>query len=140
MRVRYDFFVTGYVVMPEHVHLLLSEPKLGSLAKALQAVKLSVAVQRSERPFWTGGPFKPDFGLSGAHQEDTLCRNAQWAGGPGWNWVPHVSGLQRGFKKVKRPRSLARYQVETESPWIAVARDQALYSHISEAGCRAPSC
>jgi len=44
MRVRYDFFVSGYVVMPEHVHLLLGEPKKGALAKALQALKLSAAV------------------------------------------------------------------------------------------------
>jgi putative transposase len=52
MRIRYDFFLTGYVVMPEHVHLLISEPKNASLATALQALKLSVAVQRTERPFW----------------------------------------------------------------------------------------
>ena len=52
MRVRYDFFVTGYVVMPEHVHLLVSEPKRAVLAKALQALKLSVSVQSPERPFW----------------------------------------------------------------------------------------
>ena len=38
MRVRYDFFVAGYVVMPEHVHLLVSEPKKCLLAKALQAL------------------------------------------------------------------------------------------------------
>lgn len=52
MRLRYDFFVAGYVVMPEHVHLLVSEPARVLLAKALQALKLSVAVQRRERPFW----------------------------------------------------------------------------------------
>jgi hypothetical protein len=33
MRLRYGFHVIGYVVMPEHVHLLLSEPKLAVLAK-----------------------------------------------------------------------------------------------------------
>jgi putative transposase len=49
MRVRYAFVVAGYVVMPEHVHLLLSEPKETMLARALM---LSVAVQRRERPFW----------------------------------------------------------------------------------------
>ena len=38
--------------MPEHVHLLISEPKGALLAKALQALRLSVAVQRDERPFW----------------------------------------------------------------------------------------
>jgi putative transposase len=38
--------------MPEHVHLLVSEPQKTSLSKAIQALKLSVAVQRNERPFW----------------------------------------------------------------------------------------
>ena len=52
MRKRYGFFVTGYVVMPEHVHLLISAPARGLLSTALQALKLSVAVQRPERPFW----------------------------------------------------------------------------------------
>lgn len=52
MRVRYNFMVAGYVAMPEHVHLLVSEPRGVLLSTALQALKLSVAVQRAERPFW----------------------------------------------------------------------------------------
>jgi putative transposase len=52
IRLRYSFHVIGYVVMPEHVHLLVSEPQFTVLAKAIQALKLSVAVQRHERPFW----------------------------------------------------------------------------------------
>ena len=52
MRRRYDFFLTAYAVMPEHVHLLLSEPQAGTLSQTLQALKLSVAVQRAEKPFW----------------------------------------------------------------------------------------
>ena len=52
MRRRYDFVVCGYVVMPEHVHLLVSEPKKAILSKAIQALKLSVSVQSKERPFW----------------------------------------------------------------------------------------
>src|SRR6185369_1426899 len=52
VRLRYGFFVIGYVVMPEHVHLLVSEPRNGTLARTLQALKLSVAVQSRERPFW----------------------------------------------------------------------------------------
>jgi len=52
MRVRYQFAVLGYVVMPEHVHLLVSEPKRGVLATAVQAIKLSVTLKRKERPFW----------------------------------------------------------------------------------------
>lgn len=38
--------------MPEQVHLLASEPRVGLLARAVQALKLSVSVRRSERPFW----------------------------------------------------------------------------------------
>jgi REP element-mobilizing transposase RayT len=30
VRQRYQFAIVGYVVMPEHVHLLLSEPKKGN--------------------------------------------------------------------------------------------------------------
>src|SRR5690242_18635673 len=43
MRLRYRFAVVGYVVMPEHVHLLISEPGIGDPSKILQAVKLSVS-------------------------------------------------------------------------------------------------
>ena len=42
-RLGYGFYVGGYVVMPEHVHLLVSEPQRGTLARALQALKQSVA-------------------------------------------------------------------------------------------------
>jgi putative transposase len=52
MRCRYDFVVCGYVVMPEHVHLLVSEPKKALLSKAIQAMKLSVSVQSKQHPFW----------------------------------------------------------------------------------------
>lgn len=52
IRLRYDFVVLGYVVMPEHVHLLVNEPKAGTLDRAMQALKLSVARRRKEKPFW----------------------------------------------------------------------------------------
>ncbi len=42
-RVKYGFYVFGYVVMPEHVHLLVSEPERGTLATAIKALKQSVA-------------------------------------------------------------------------------------------------
>src|SRR5271165_6263848 len=42
-RVRYGFYVAGYVVIPEHVHLLMSEPERGTLASAVQAIKQSVS-------------------------------------------------------------------------------------------------
>ena len=52
MRIRYAFVVAGYVVMPDHIHLLVSEPKKALLCKAIQALKLSVSVQSRWRPFW----------------------------------------------------------------------------------------
>ena len=54
-RVHYGLCVTGYVVMPEHVHLLLSEPWAQSLSTALQALKQSVSrtlALRHAEPFW----------------------------------------------------------------------------------------
>ncbi|WP_312024239.1 transposase [Edaphobacter aggregans] len=38
--------------MPEHVHLLVSEPPVAPLSKALQALKISVSRRLTERPFW----------------------------------------------------------------------------------------
>ena len=42
-RQRFGMRVYGYVVMPEHVHLLLSEPERGTLADVMHFVKLSSA-------------------------------------------------------------------------------------------------
>ena len=52
VRARYEFAVVGYVVMPEHVHLLVSEPEKGLLSVGLQALKVSVTRQSVPRPFW----------------------------------------------------------------------------------------
>jgi putative transposase len=38
--------------MPEHVHLLLSEPGKGLLSVGIKALKISVSKQAKERPFW----------------------------------------------------------------------------------------
>jgi len=43
MRRKYGFSVDSYVVMPEHVHLLVSEPKEVTLSVVMQALKISVA-------------------------------------------------------------------------------------------------
>jgi putative transposase len=53
-RRQYGFYMTGYVLMPEHVHLLISETERSTLARALQALKQSVArklIGRREH-FW----------------------------------------------------------------------------------------
>ena len=43
------FQLLGYVVMPEHVHLLLSEPKQGTPSTVLQKLKLRVARKLRKR-------------------------------------------------------------------------------------------
>lgn len=43
VRNRHQFSLVGYVVMPEHVHLLIGEPKKGNPSKTVQALKQSVS-------------------------------------------------------------------------------------------------
>jgi len=119
MRVRYDFVVAGYVLMPEHVHLLLSEPKKAALSKALQALKLSVSVQSKQRPFWQAryydfNVFTPDkrveklrFMHRNPVKRGLVSDPADWA----WSSFRHyATGQQR--------------TVEVESDWTAAKRDR----------------
>jgi putative transposase len=39
VRCWYGCYVTGYVVMPEHVHLLISEPERNTLSVVIQMLK-----------------------------------------------------------------------------------------------------
>jgi putative transposase len=58
VRQKYCFKVAGYVVMPEHIHLLLGEPSHGTLSTVLQVVKQRVArslptsLRACEGHFW----------------------------------------------------------------------------------------
>jgi putative transposase len=60
VRIRFAFHVFGYVVMPEHVHLLLSEPHDNLLGRAMQLLKIEVSLEArrqgkraiGELPFW----------------------------------------------------------------------------------------
>ena len=63
VRRSYRLYVYGYVVMPEHVHLLLSEPRQDTLADALKSLKQGVSRRLIPK---MGGPLKPALGLRGA--------------------------------------------------------------------------
>jgi putative transposase len=54
MRLRWEFGIVGYVVMPEHVHLLVREPEKGTLAVAMQMLKQTVSRKLGAKvePFW----------------------------------------------------------------------------------------
>ncbi len=45
VRARHQTRVYGYVVRPQHVHLLVSEPRRARLSTAEQALKLSVSMR-----------------------------------------------------------------------------------------------
>ncbi|MDX6459111.1 MAG: REP-associated tyrosine transposase [Acidobacteriaceae bacterium] len=76
VRRRYEFEVVGYVIMPEHVRLLVSEPRTNSLATALQALKLSVA-RRSERgQFWQARYY--DFNVYSDHKRFEKLDYMHW--------------------------------------------------------------
>jgi putative transposase len=54
LRARHGFHVFGYVLMPEHVHLLLSEPPKTTLSGIFRALKTETSKQlKGQRPrFW----------------------------------------------------------------------------------------
>ncbi|HEX9201555.1 MAG TPA: transposase [Acidobacteriaceae bacterium] len=121
MRLRYDFVVAGYVVMPEHVHLLMSEPKKAVLSKALQALKLSVSVQSVHRPFWQIRYYDFNVYSSGKRSEkiDYMHKNPVKRGlvadSIDWPWSSyrHYATGEQGT-------------VEIESEWTATKRNRAL--------------
>ncbi len=118
MRLRYGFVVYGYVVMPDHFHLLVSEPKKALLSKAIQALKLSVSVQSRQKPFWQ--PRYYDFNV---HDEEKRIEKLRYM---------HRNPVKRGL--VEKPEewkwsSFRHYAtgeigtVEIESFWTGARRD-----------------
>jgi putative transposase len=50
VRQRYSFVVVGYVVMPEHIHLLISEPERGTPSTVMQVLKQRYARRVLSKP------------------------------------------------------------------------------------------
>ena len=48
-RLSYRFRVYGFAIMPEHVHLLVSEPERGLLANAIQSLKIASSKRSATR-------------------------------------------------------------------------------------------
>jgi putative transposase len=128
----YAFFVLGYVVMPEHVHLLLTEPETKALSTALQALKQSVSrtlALRAPEPFWLERYY--DFNV---FSEDKRIEKLRYM---------HRNPVVRGL--VEKPEdwpwsSFRHYAtgeegtVEIESEWTARKRDQAGVRPVVRAG------
>jgi len=117
-RAKYGFRVFGYVVMPEHVHLLASEPEGVSLATAIKAMKQSVARREGGR-FWQERYY--DFNVWSERKRVEKLRYIhrnpvrrglvespeQWA----WSSFSHYLTGERGV-------------VEIESEWTARERER----------------
>ncbi|HEU5350930.1 MAG TPA: transposase [Terracidiphilus sp.] len=125
VRRRYRFVVAGFVVMPEHVHLLIGEPQKGTISGVVHALKLSVAMRRSQRPFWQARYY--DFLV---HNEEKRIEKLRYM---------HRNPVVRGL--VARPEdwpwsSFRHYAtaclgvVEIESQWTALRRGNRLPEHL----------
>ena len=121
VRLRFLFAVAGYVVMPEHVHLLVNEPRRALLSRAIQALKLSVSMRSRQRPFWQAHYY--DFNVS-SHKK--FVEKLRYI---------HRNPVRRGL--VAKPEdwkwsSFRHYQtgmrgtVEIESEWTARERGSQL--------------
>ena len=118
VRQRYRFVVAGYVVMPEHVHLLIGEPVSDTVSSVIHALKLSVAMRCAERPFWQARYY--DFLV---HNEDKRVEKLRYI---------HRNPVRRGLVEAPelwRWSSFRHYAtgeiatVEIESDSTAAQRD-----------------
>jgi putative transposase len=120
-RRQYGLLVYGYVVMPEHVHLLVSEPVRSDLAQALKSLKQGVSRQRigNREHFWQKRYY--DFNI---HLHRTYVEKLRYI---------HRNPVKRGL--CARPEdwrwsSFVHYAtgvegiVEIESPWTATKRER----------------
>lgn len=122
VRAGYGACIYGYVIMPEHVHLLLNEPDRNTLARAIQSLKQGVARQlalRAEKPFWQARYY--DFNV---WSERKFVEKLRYI---------HHNPVKRGL--VEKPEdwkwsSFRHYTcgeagtVEIESQWTAGKREQ----------------
>jgi putative transposase len=128
VRARYGFVVAGYVLMPEHVHLLVGEPRRSSLSIALQVLKQQSSrklKQRGELQFWQRRYY--DFNV---WSEEKRVEKLSYM---------HRNPVKRGL--VEKPEdwqwsSFRHYAtgelgtVEIESEWTARRRGNRLPEHL----------
>jgi putative transposase len=109
--------VAGYVVMPEHIHLLVNEPARALLSKAILALKLSVAMRCRQRPLWQAHYY--DFNVSSRAKSVEKLRYI------------HRNPVNRGlvanpedwpWSSFRHYQSGLRGTVEIESDWTARER------------------
>lgn len=128
VRRQYQFVIAGYVLMPEHVHLLFGEPRSSSLATVLQVLKQrtsKILKQPAEAHFWQTRYY--DFNVRNPEKRIEklryMHRNPVKRGlvlkPEDWHW----SSFQHYATGIEGP-------VEIESIWTAKKRElRRLVSH-----------
>jgi putative transposase len=129
VRQRYRFIVAGYVVMPEHVHLLVSEPQKSTVAGVVHALKLSVSKRRTERPFWLTRYY--DFPV---HNEEKRVEKLRYI-----HRNPVVRGLVAepedwAWSSFRHYATGVEGVVEIESQWTATRRGNQLPEYLRYRG------
>jgi putative transposase len=114
MRRRFELRVYGYVVMPEHVHLLLSEPIRGKLADALHYLKLSFAKRvrgmRFEGPQVSAQTTGANLGHNPYPQQDSDCDRS--SSGSFWEKRYHDRNVRDYDEFIVKLRYLHRNPVK----------------------------
>ena len=125
VRRRFALCICGYVVMPEHVHLLLSDPDHDRLADAIHDLKLSFAKRaRRLRPAAPAGAFwqkryhdrnernEQEFGKKLRYLQRNPVKRGLVREPAKWNWSSfrHYALREKGV-------------VEIESEWTATDRE-----------------
>jgi REP-associated tyrosine transposase len=119
MRCRFALCIYGYVVMPDHVHLLVSEPERGLLAEAMHYLKLSFAKRLGMGVFWQKRYYDRNVRSADEFREKLryVHRNPVKAGlcqrPEDWKWSSfrHYALREKGL-------------VEIESDWTARDRER----------------
>ena len=119
----YGFYIVGYVVMPEHVHLLVSEPERALLAVALQMLKQISSRKLHDYPgkgvFWQKRYY--DFNVFSDRKRIEKLR------------YMHRNPVKRGLVEKPEDWKWSSYRhyltgvegvVEVESEWTAAQRER----------------
>ena len=154
VRRRYGFVVAGYVLMPEHVHLLVSEPSIALLATAIKVLKQRTSRKlksAGEAQFWQRRYYDFNVGTEEKTEEKLqyMHRNPVNRGlvakPEDWEWSSfrhYATGLE-GLVEIEsewtaRRRETPAAEVRGLPPFAKYAKDGApiVYSGIHFAVCR----
>jgi putative transposase len=129
----YSFYVVGYVVMPDHVHLLISEPERGTLALSMQMTKQMVSRKLragKRKAFWQGRYY--DFNVWSERKRVEKLR------------YMHRNPVTRGLVASPEDWTWSSFRhyatgedgaVEIESQWTARKREQrGIYPNVRRRG------